>query len=546
MVSQEGTTSFGTYDPEGEVMAFTEPTSTTAVAQNFDSVGNMIAQTPPGLDANGCALGFTAAGSDGYMTTFGSTWNQQGLDCIPATLTGTEDVRAAVQATEKAQILGGRYQIAENVSFDADGRMTVGWNGTICCNPSDDKFTRAYDAESRLLNQMDGSSNLKMKRIYGPDGHIVQIGTTDSNHVLHLETLHWDGNTILFTTNDSGQTDDIKIGSTADYFVRDPLPQAKLTVWDRDYTGHMRGCHNGGGHSGWSQLDPYNANGNPLPSITGCAAPVMYGGAIGQGGAILQPDGDGYWDGFVMIQGARDYDSTLRGWIEPDPIAGDAWNPITQKAYTWNNNNPVSCQDPTGENPPDGNNPSYDPSQGWLEGLNPGFDAGGVDAVGNSFDSTLGYNPSWSPGINALHGWYSQDVTIGYTVYDAKGDPTNVALGVRLTWYAESYGACVDKWRAPNWLSAVALGSAPFPKSAVGLGSGFAGASQYTTLLSVIGMSVPLNLPFSINLGLSDVAATRNVFRLGGRVLGPALLIGVGGWDAGTLLRCTIPSQQQF
>src|SRR5450755_836480 len=348
LTTPEGATSFGSYDPEGEVLAFTEPSSITAVSQSFDAIGEMAAQTPPGQDPNGCALGFTAVGSQGYMTTSASSWEPDPGECIPVSVTGTEDVRNAVQVTEPIQTLNKKYQLFGNDAFDADGRLTLGYNANVCCGQSQAQFYHAYDAESRLLNQKDVSGNIQMKHIYGPDGQIAQIGTEDVNHVMHLETLHWDGNTILFTTNDAGQTDDVKIGITADYFPLDPSPNAKLTIWDRDYTGHMRGCHNGGGHSSWSQLDPYNANDNPLPPISGCAIPAMYGGPIGQGGAILQPDGDGYWDGFVMIQGVRDYDSTLRAWLEPDPSPGSDWNPMTQKAYSWNNNNPSSFQDPSG------------------------------------------------------------------------------------------------------------------------------------------------------------------------------------------------------
>lgn len=348
MVTPEGTTSFGSYDPEGETLAFTEPNSTTAVSQNFDSVGEMVAQTPPGADANGCALGFTAVGSQGYMTVSGNTWETDPGDCISVSMTGTKDVRNAVQTTEPIQIAGGRFQLYASVSFDADGQLTLGYTDNICCGPTAASYSRSYDADNRLYNQLDGSGHLQMKRIYGPDGHITQLGTTDATHVLHLETLHWDGNAILFTSNEANQADDIKIGTTADYFVHDPTPQAKLTVWDRDSTGHMRGCHNGGGQSSWSKLDAFDANGNPLPGITGCAAPAVYGQPIGQGGALLQVDSDGYWDGFVMIQGVRDYDSTLRGWIEPDPSSGSAWNPMSQKAYSWNNNNPSMFGDPTG------------------------------------------------------------------------------------------------------------------------------------------------------------------------------------------------------
>jgi hypothetical protein len=434
----EGATTFGSYDPEGEVLAFTEPNSTTAVSQGFDSIAEMTAQTPPGADPNGCALGFTAVGSEGFMTTTAQQFD--GQNCGAQVISGTEDVRNAVQTNEQVQFDGGTVHVFESAAFDADGRLTLGYNGTICCGLTQAEYTHAYDAESRLLNQKDGSGYIQMKRIYGPDGHIVQIGTEDASHVLHMETLHWDGDAILFTTNDAGQTDDVKIGNIADYFPRDPTPHAMLTVWDRDFTGHMRGCHNGGGHSAWSKLDPYNASGNPLPSITGCAIPAMYGLPIGQGGAILQPDGDGYWDGFVMIQGARDYDSTLRAWIEPDPSSGSAWDPMTQKAYSWNNNNPSMFGDPTGLRAGGGDNPDYDPSQGWLEGIvDPGFEAGGVDANGDLLEYLNGslnlyqgglsvYGPiaGVDPGVYRSGGWI-----LSYVDFDTNTPSGTIVTGVK-------------------------------------------------------------------------------------------------------------------
>jgi YD repeat-containing protein len=412
MTTPEGTTTFGSYDPEGEVLTFTEPNQTIAVTQNFDSVGNMTQQTPPGKDANGCVLGFTQGGSDGYMTAQVSTYNAQGFDCIQKTITGTEDIRNAVQGTTWVTALGGRYQFQESYIFDADGRMTTGWLNSPGNNtPNTQEFTRGYDALNHLIVQHDYQGNVAMQRWYSPDGRIEQIGTEDSSHVLHWETLHWDGNSILFTTNQSQQLDDVKIGASADYFPLDTL-SAQLTVWDRDYTGHMRGCHQTGA-SGWSVLDAFGMNGNPLPPCGGSATtPAMYGKPIGQGGAILQPDGDGYWDGFVMIQGARDYDSQFRGWIEPDPSSGSDWDLMSQKAYTWNNNNPSCFADPSGMaafGPDDGTGGAG----GGPEWIDAGY-FGSAAANGMSYNQAMGwFGPQWARMMNGYMPVWTQVGSVG-------------------------------------------------------------------------------------------------------------------------------------
>ncbi len=72
------------------------------------------------------------------------------------------------------------------------------------------------------------------------------------------------------------------------------------------------------------------------------------GGLIGQGGVLGMPRSDGLVDNFDAIQGVRTYDSTSSTWTTPDAYAGEANDPASQKSYMWNNNNPVSYNDPTG------------------------------------------------------------------------------------------------------------------------------------------------------------------------------------------------------
>jgi hypothetical protein len=48
---------------------------------------------------------------------------------------------------------------------------------------------------------------------------------------------------------------------------------------------------------------------------------------------------------------ARTYDPTSGQWLTPDAYAGDVHDPMTQKPFMWNNNNPVQWSDPSGYDP---------------------------------------------------------------------------------------------------------------------------------------------------------------------------------------------------
>lgn len=445
LVDPEGTTYFNSFDPEGELLTFTEPGQTSAVVQNFDGNGVMIKQIPPGSDPNtGCTFGFTQTDNDGFMNMTTNTPDLGG-GCSNKTTTGADDVRNAVQSTTWVSSQNPIGRVLKNYTFDSDGRVSIGWKDN---GGSAQSFTNVYDGDGHLVQRNVGA-NVAMERNYGPDGQIDQIGTADASHVIHYETLHWDGHVLLFTTNSSGQVDDVKVGQTADYFPLDSS-NAQLTVWDRDNTGRIRACHNNGGNSGsWSKLDGYNFTTSPLPPLGGCTTPAMYGGAgVGQGSAVLQPDGDGYWDGFVMIQGVRDYDTQLRAWEEPDPLPGRAWNPSSQKRYAWDGNNPSSYQDLSGM-APISDNATYDPSSGWFD-WNPGFYGGGYTANGMPMDFALGPLANVNPAINAMNGWAQVwSKSFGWGT-DSKGRPALVLHEHFLGWaFSATLGAAVI-YRAVN------------------------------------------------------------------------------------------------
>src|SRR5579884_531005 len=58
--------------------------------------------------------------------------------------------------------------------------------------------------------------------------------------------------------------------------------------------------------------------------------------------------GDGYAVGGLTIQGVRAYDSNSIQWTAPDAYKGNVHDPMSQRAYMWNNNNPITYHDPSG------------------------------------------------------------------------------------------------------------------------------------------------------------------------------------------------------
>ena len=57
---------------------------------------------------------------------------------------------------------------------------------------------------------------------------------------------------------------------------------------------------------------------------------------------------DGYYLAGNVVQGARGYDSNTEQWTTPDAYKGDVHDPMSQRSYMWNNNNPVQYSDPSG------------------------------------------------------------------------------------------------------------------------------------------------------------------------------------------------------
>jgi hypothetical protein len=190
------------------------------------------------------------------------------------------------------------------------------------------------------------------------------------------DTLHWDGDILVFQTNASGQFDDIKIGTSGDIAPLDPSFTG-LTFWDRGPGGAVTFCHNSGGTSYIGYISPTAAVGlitcggsylqsngstftfaepssfvwSSAPFDLGPGAKVRrpsYQVGIGQGALLGMFRTDGMTDGLNTLQGTRMMDSTAGTWTTPDAYAGDVDDPGSQKSYMWNNNDAVAYSDPSG------------------------------------------------------------------------------------------------------------------------------------------------------------------------------------------------------
>jgi hypothetical protein len=66
-------------------------------------------------------------------------------------------------------------------------------------------------------------------------------------------------------------------------------------------------------------------------------------------GAFTQGRGDGYFDGYTLINGKRALDPNTHNWYSRDSASGNTADPISSLPYAYANNNPSRYDDPTGE-----------------------------------------------------------------------------------------------------------------------------------------------------------------------------------------------------
>jgi len=136
---------------------------------------------------------------------------------------------------------------------------------------------------------------------WGTNGHPISIlDQTDNTYpphtVVYREYLHWDGDTLLFTsTTPSASPDNIKIGGFAEL---NP-PSGVIEVYDRDSAGEIwdaHGTQSSGSNDQFGRIGGLLGNPNPAPSLGIISEP--------------RPENLSGWASFA-IQGVRAADSGL-------------------------------------------------------------------------------------------------------------------------------------------------------------------------------------------------------------------------------------------
>ena len=154
---------------------------------------------------------------------------------------------------------------------------------------------------------------------------MVETGK-NATGTMAYETLHWDGGSLLFTTDSAGALDDIKIGGLANFVISSGT--VKVAFNDRDFSGAIASSHTSAGAGMWY---PPNPN-RQLRNSAGTSDPITQPGP----------------DGINLFQGARAYDPVLGNWTDPDALGSVVGDPMSQKAYMWDRNNSFLYADPSG------------------------------------------------------------------------------------------------------------------------------------------------------------------------------------------------------
>jgi YD repeat-containing protein len=227
------------------------------------------------------------------------------------------------------------------ISYDAAGRQT----GTTPCYCD----MREYDVENHVV------AHDHMGFAWGQNGHPV----IKQYYGVSPITLHWDADQLLFSTTSSGQLNDLKFEDIGDIQPLDSQ-YAGLTLWDRSLAGNYVLAHNATGYGYWVEtLYAYPGSlsivlssptaGYKAPAAVPTAS-TAYCNAVPTYSTSLEfyYRSDGISDGCSVIQGVREYSTTTATWTTPDAYAGEINDPLSQKPYMWNRNNPVTYSDPSG------------------------------------------------------------------------------------------------------------------------------------------------------------------------------------------------------
>jgi len=217
-------------------------------------------------------------------------------------------------------------------------------DGNACSQSSTTAVDHGYDAENHTV----GTSSLPFttkpigdcgstptitygaedQAVYGwgPAGHPLTLAWSfpnETNAASGTEGLHWDGGSLLYTSNANGLG---RVFLQGDGYEQ----QGVFIATPRDASARV---------VGQSFADsPFDSNPNEISPFSQVTSDFY----------IDMPRGDGINTGLDTIQGVRAYNKDSTSWTTPDAYAGEPHDPMSAQKYVWNGNNPMSYSDPTG------------------------------------------------------------------------------------------------------------------------------------------------------------------------------------------------------
>ena len=355
VVVPSGTRNGYQYDVEDEPTQFIGP-GVNGASQTFN-----IGYTATGeVGANQEVGGSLNLYFDGAPIQYGTQIFYQGITYTSDPIVDTRNLLVAGQALENSS---GAVIKALGYPMDGAVRMTqlqywnppgayplAGWLPGIT-------KTYSYDAEdhtTEVQSLTGGYENLGDNEYFfwGPAGHpLVGADVARSGSPTWYRGYHWNGEALAFTSLQNGVVNDYKLGSDGDFLTEDfnQTSGAQFVgaiYFDRNDAGEALASHGAAGHSGFCQSSGEYVY---LPICNGSPSgqtPAFY--TSGFGPDMTAYSRDGVTNGFVTLQGVRNYEPTTGQWTTPDAAEGTITDPRSQAKYMWNNNNPYVYQDPSG------------------------------------------------------------------------------------------------------------------------------------------------------------------------------------------------------
>jgi YD repeat-containing protein len=349
------------YDAESELYSDTPQGATLGIRYDYTARGEL----PAPADANG----YVANGAICAQLPIQDPTNSGSGTC---TFDSRADVVRSTYYTQSAS--GQTSQFWQSYSYDGAGRETADqystcYNAGAGCTTSTVTSQRTYDADNHVTSQTvppgfqpgdptiwempnpiyTNTSTVNQQYSWAADGHLATfqgllVDSSGTNYQTSASYV-WDGDDILLEQQTYS-------GSTEAYIDIEKLgfitPSGQINVIDRDWTGAQASDHSSSGFDAWNS-DPQQWK----PSDKQCeklGVPCTGGTYLYHPPttALAAARSDGYTDAFNNLQGVRAYDPNSTQWTTPDAYAGDVNDPMSQKPYMWNRNNPLAYQDPSG------------------------------------------------------------------------------------------------------------------------------------------------------------------------------------------------------